>query len=56
MFSSLLSGVLLLSERINLVGFFGIIIMLISIVLMNITIPIKSKEITENEAISPLES
>ncbi len=41
-----LSGVFLLNEKINLVGSFGIVIMLISIVLMNITIPIKQKERT----------
>ncbi|NLJ89680.1 MAG: EamA family transporter [Clostridiales bacterium] len=36
-----LSGVILLSENIGIGGFFGIVIMLISIVLMNIDIPIK---------------
>lgn len=53
-----LSGVFLLNEKINFVGSFGIIIMLISIVLMNITIPMKPKEITENEneTISSFES
>ena len=51
-----LSGVLLLKEKINLVGFFGIVIMLISIVLMNITIPIKEKEIIQKDAISSFES
>lgn len=43
-----LSGVLLLNEKINFVGFFGIAIMLLSIVLMNINIPRKD-EIRENE-------
>lgn len=51
-----LSGVLLLNEEINSVGFFGILIMLISIVLMNVDISIKPKEVTENEAISSFES
>lgn len=51
-----LSGVFLLSEKINFIGYFGIVIMLISIVLMNITIPIKSKEITNNKAISAFKS
>lgn len=51
-----LSGVFLLNEKINIVGSFGIVIMLISIVLMNITIPIKQKEITENKAISSIEA
>jgi len=46
-----LSGVLLLSEEINLVGFLGIGIMLLSIVLMNINIQKKPNEITENEVI-----
>lgn len=45
-----LSGVFLLNEIINFVGSFGIVIMLISIVLMNIIIP--KKEVTEKEAIS----
>lgn len=39
-----LSGVFLLSENINLIGYFGLIIMLASIVLMNINIPIKSED------------
>ena len=43
-----LSGVLLLNERINFVGFIGIIIMLVSIVLMNMTFQVKTKKITEN--------
>lgn len=47
-----LSGVFLLNEKINFIGSFGIVIMLISIVLMNITIPTKQKEVTENEIIS----
>ncbi len=51
-----LSGVFLLSEKINLVGFIGIVIMLLSIVLMNITIPKKQKDIIENDAISSFES
>lgn len=53
-----LTGVLLLSEKINFVGFLGIIIMLISIVLMNITIPIKPKEIadTNSSSVTPVES
>ena len=38
-----LSGVFLLSEKINVVGSFGIVIMLISIGLMNMVIPTKSK-------------
>lgn len=40
------AGVFLLKEQVNLVGYFGIIVMLASIVLMNINIP-KSKQITE---------
>lgn len=44
-----LSGVFLLNEKINLVGYFGIVIMLISIVLMNIVIPIKQKEVIDNK-------
>lgn len=47
-----LSGVLLLNEKVNVVGSIGIIIMLSSIVLMNITIPVKHDEIIENEAVS----
>ncbi len=48
-----LTGVFLLKEQINLVGTIGIVIMLISIVLMNITIPIKKeKEVTEKQVIS----
>ncbi|RBP61036.1 drug/metabolite transporter (DMT)-like permease [Alkalibaculum bacchi] len=47
-----LSGVFLLNEKINFIGSFGIVIMLISIVLMNITIPTKQKEVTENEIVS----
>lgn len=43
-----LTGILLLNEKINSFGFFGIAIMLVSIVLMNINIPRKS-EIRENE-------
>lgn len=43
-----LSGVLLLNEKISFVGFFGIAIMLLSIVLMNINIPRKD-EIKEKE-------
>lgn len=50
-----LAGVLLLSEQINLVGYFGIIIMLASIVLMNINIP-NPKEITDNQSVSAFES
>lgn len=45
-----LTGVFLLNEEINIVGTFGIIIMLISIVLMNITLPLKQKE-TEKKVI-----
>lgn len=52
-----LSGVLLLKEKINLVGIIGIVIMLVSIILMNITIPTKrEKEITEKEGIPSFES
>ncbi|MDR7855747.1 DMT family transporter [Tissierella sp.] len=47
-----LSGVFLLNEKINLVGYIGIAIMLVSIILMNITIPIKQKEITEKQVVS----
>ena len=50
-----LSGVLLLSEKINFVGTFGILIMLVSIVLMNINIP-KKNEITDNEGISTFDT
>jgi len=49
------AGVFLLNEQINLVGYFGIIIMLASIVLMNINIT-NSKEITDNQGNSTLES
>ena len=42
-----LTGVLLLNEKINFIGFMGIIIMLVSIVLMNVNISIKSKKITD---------
>ncbi len=41
-----LTGILLLNEDINFIGFFGIVIMLISIVLMNINISKKPKQIT----------
>ena len=51
-----LSGVFLLNEKINFVGTFGLVIMLISIVLMNITIPNKHQEIIENEAASSEEA
>ena len=51
-----LSGVLLLNEKINLIGLFGILIMLTSIVLMNINIPIKTKEVTEKDVASSFES
>lgn len=51
-----LTGVFLLKENINLIGLFGLVIMLASIVLMNITIPIKEKEIIEKEAVSSFES
>lgn len=47
-----LSGVFLLNEKINFIGSFGIVMMLISIVLMNITIPTKQKEVTEKEVVS----
>lgn len=50
-----LPGVLLLSEKINFVGTFGIVIMLVSIVLMNVNIP-KKKEITDNEKITTFET
>lgn len=43
-----LSGVFLLNEKISFIGFFGIAIMLLSIVLMNINIPRKD-EIREKE-------
>lgn len=46
-----LSGVLLLNEEINLVGYFGIGIMLLSIVLMNVNFEQKQKKITRNEVI-----
>ena len=49
-----LSGVLLLNEQINLIGFVGIILMMFSIVGMNINLPIKTKEKTT--VISSLES
>lgn len=48
-----LTGVFLLKEEINLIGYFGIAIMLISIHLMNIN-PIKSKEVTEKHVLSEL--
>lgn len=51
-----LSGVLLLSEKVNIIGTFGIVIMLGSIILMNITIPIKNTETAENQAISTFET
>lgn len=51
-----LSGVLLLNEKINSVGTFGIGIMLISIVLMNITFPIKQKDINKSETVSSIEA
>ena len=41
------AGVFLLSEKISLVGYFGTIIMLASIVIMNVDLP-KKKEITES--------
>lgn len=46
-----LSGILLLRERIGLVGFFGILIMLSSIVLMNINIPNKTEVVKKLEAV-----
>ena len=52
-----LTGVLLLGEKINFIGFMGIIIMLVSIVLMNLNIRIKSQEITDQVgAAVPVES
>ncbi|NLK99633.1 MAG: EamA family transporter [Clostridiales bacterium] len=51
-----ISGVFFLSEKINFIGTFGIIIMLSSIVLMNLTIPIKSKDAIDNEAVSTLDT
>ena len=50
-----LSGVLLLSEKINFVGTFGIVIMLVSIVLMNVNIP-KKRDITDKEKITTYET
>lgn len=47
-----LSGVLLLREKINLVGYTGIGIMLFSIYLMNATLEKKQKKITRNEVVS----
>lgn len=47
-----LSGVLLLGENIDIVGYVGIGIMLISIVLMNINIQKKLEDITLNEIIT----
>ena len=41
------TGILLLSEKIGFVGFFGLAIMLISIVLMNLELPIKAEKIAE---------
>ena len=46
-----LTGILLLSEKIGFVGFFGIAIMLISIVLMNLELPIKAEKIAEIKGI-----
>ena len=46
-----LVGVLLLNEKVNFVGYFGIAIMLVSIVLMNINFKKRSKEVAENEVI-----
>lgn len=51
-----ISGVFFLSEKINFIGTFGIIIMLSSIVLMNLTIPIKSNDAIDNEAVSTLDT
>lgn len=51
-----LTGVFLLKEHINLIGTFGIVIMIASIVLMNITIPVKENIRTEKESIAPQES
>ena len=50
-----LSGVFLLNEQINWVGYIGIIVMLASIVLMNINIP-NVKGAAERQKISALES
>lgn len=47
-----LSGVLLLGENINGVGYLGIGIMLASIVLMNMTIQKKPREMKQNEIVS----
>ncbi|NLP35190.1 MAG: EamA family transporter [Clostridiales bacterium] len=44
------AGVFLLNEQINLIGYIGIVVMLASIVLMNITIPSKNKAINKNKA------
>lgn len=49
------AGVFLLNEEINMIGYFGIFIMLASIVLMNINIP-NPKEITDSQKVSAFES
>lgn len=51
-----LSGIFLLNEKTNLVGVFGIVMMLVSIVLMNIQLPVKSKEARKNSEIPTLDS
>lgn len=49
------AGVFLLNEKINLVGYIGIAIMLASIVLMNINIP-NVREATDSQSVSAFES
>lgn len=49
-----LSGVLLLNEQINLVGFIGIVLMMFSIVGMNVDLPVRAKG--KPDVISSLES
>lgn len=49
-----LSGVLLLNEQINLVGFVGIVLMMFSIVGMNVDLPVRAKG--KPDVISSLES
>lgn len=49
------AGVFLLNEKVNLVGYIGIVVMLSSIVIMNINLK-KSKEVIEDPSVSAVES
>lgn len=44
-----IAGVVVLNEKINLVGYIGVIIMLASIIIMNIKIPPKSEKVVSKE-------